>query len=84
MLQQCDLRCGDNGFGRVNMDEWFEVNKKNPPENTPILTYEKYDIGFGISIFKEGKFLLISDTGYFSLIIRPTHWAFLPDPPKEV
>lgn len=67
------------------MDEyiwkWVKANRENPPEDTPILTYDEGY--FGISIFKKGQFLQMSDTGYYSLIIRPSHYALLPEQPKE-
>lgn len=62
-------------------NNWNSVKDRLPEKNIPILTYGREEIS--VSVYRDGMFFAINDCGFYSLIIRPTHWKPLPEPPKE-
>lgn len=61
--------------------EWISVKERLPCENTTILIYEEGDVS--VAAFVNQTFLEYSDTGYPTMVRRPTYWMTLPKPPKE-
>lgn len=72
------------------MGDWFPIEKVPPPDNIPVLTWDGHDRK--IDIFENGESgnlemqdLVNSLDGYVPEYIRvkPTHWTYLPSPPKN-
>jgi len=71
---------------------WFPIDKVPPPDNIAVLTWDGHERKIDIYVEGESKNLemqdlvnSLEDAGYCPGYIRvePTHWTYLPPPPKE-